>query len=45
MPSVLIEIGYITNPEESTNMHNPQYQKLIVQGISEGLDQYFINNP
>ncbi|MCD8477594.1 MAG: N-acetylmuramoyl-L-alanine amidase [Sulfurospirillum sp.] len=45
MPSVLIEIGYITNPEEATNMHNPQYQKLIVQGISEGLDQYFINNP
>ncbi|AFL68010.1 N-acetylmuramoyl-L-alanine amidase [Sulfurospirillum barnesii] len=45
MPSVLIEVGYITNPEESTNMHNPQYQKMLVDGISNGLDQYFSNNP
>ncbi|ACZ11686.1 N-acetylmuramoyl-L-alanine amidase [Sulfurospirillum deleyianum] len=45
MPSVLIEIGYITNPEESMNMHNPSYQKLIVEGISDGLDRYFTNNP
>ena len=45
MPSVLIEIGYITNPDESDKMFNPQYQKLIVEGISNGIDQYFTNNP
>ncbi len=45
MPSVLIEIGYITNPDESDKMFNPQYQKLIVDGISNGIDQYFTNNP
>ena len=45
MPSVLIEIGYITNPDESDKMFNLQYQKLIVEGISNGIDQYFTNNP
>lgn len=45
MPSVLIEIGYITNPEESSRMFNPQYQKLLVEGISDGIDKYFTNNP
>lgn len=45
MPSVLIEVGYISNPEESDNMFNPQYQKQLVDGISDGLDQYYTNNP
>jgi N-acetylmuramoyl-L-alanine amidase len=45
MPSVLIEVGYISNPDESDNMFNPQYQKHLVDGISDGLDQYFTNNP
>jgi len=45
MPSVLIELGYITNPEESDKMFNTQYQKLLVEGMSDGIDNYFINNP
>ena len=45
MPSVLIELGYITNLEESDKMFNPQYQKLLVDGMSDGIDSYFINNP
>jgi N-acetylmuramoyl-L-alanine amidase len=45
MPSVLIELGYITNPEESDNMVNPQYQKQLVDGISDGIDRYYVNNP
>lgn len=44
MPSILIEVGYITNPDEATNLENPQYQKHLVEGISDGLDQYFTNN-
>ena len=45
MPSVLIELGYISNPEECDNMFNPQYQKHLVDGISDGIDQYYTNNP
>ena len=45
MPSILIEVGYITNPDESEQMFNPQYQKLLVEGIGNGIDQYFTNNP
>lgn len=44
MPSVLIELGYISNPEECDNMFNSSYQKLLVEGISNGIDQYYINN-
>ncbi len=45
MPSVLVELGYISNPEESNNMFNPQYQRHLVEGISDGIDQYYANNP
>lgn len=45
MPSVLVELGYISNPEESDNMFNPQYQRHLVDGISDGIDQYYANNP
>lgn len=43
MPSVLIELGYISNPEECEKLFNPQYQKLLVEGISDGIDKYFNN--
>ncbi|MBV5279277.1 MAG: N-acetylmuramoyl-L-alanine amidase [Campylobacteraceae bacterium] len=45
MPSILLEIGYITNPDESGKLFNIQYQKLLVDGISDGIDKYFTNNP
>ena len=45
MPSILVELGYISNPDESDNMFNPQYQKYLIDGISNGIDQYYVNNP
>jgi len=44
MPSVLIELGYISNPEECEKLFNSQYQRLLVEGISDGIDKYFTNN-
>jgi N-acetylmuramoyl-L-alanine amidase len=44
MPSILIEIGYITNPTDAQNMVNPTYQDLLVKGIAGGVDSYFYKN-
>ena len=40
MPSVLVEVGYITNPIERRRIFNPDYQKRIAQGIVEGISNY-----
>jgi len=45
MPSVLIEMGYITNPTESDKLFNPVYQKLMVKGIANGIESFFVKNP
>jgi N-acetylmuramoyl-L-alanine amidase len=44
MPSILIEVGYITNPTEAERMFNPHYQKLLAEGAANGIDSYFIRN-
>ncbi len=44
MPSVLVELGYITNPKEADRLFNPFYQKSLAEGIANGVGNYFINN-
>ena len=44
MPAILIEIGYITNPDESARFENPYFKALLAKGIADGLDKYFDNN-
>jgi N-acetylmuramoyl-L-alanine amidase len=44
MPSVLIEIGYISHPSESRRIYTRSYQKLIAQSIANGIDSYFLKN-
>ncbi|RXK04519.1 N-acetylmuramoyl-L-alanine amidase [Halarcobacter bivalviorum] len=45
MPSVLIELGYITHPKESKRLYNSKYQKALAEGIANGIDSYFLKNP
>ncbi len=45
MPSVLIEIGYITHPVEGKRLYNTKYQKSLALGIANGIDSYFAKNP
>ncbi len=40
MPAVLIEIGYITHPTEARRIFNPYYQKLLAEGIANGIESY-----
>ena len=44
MPAVLIEVGYISHPEESKNIADPIYQNHLVNGIVNGIESYFEKN-
>ncbi len=41
MPAVLVEGGFISNPQERTLLKSRDYQEKIAQGIADGIDQYF----
>ncbi len=45
MPSVLIEVGYITHPKEGKRLFQSRYQKGLALGIANGIDSYFAKNP
>lgn len=44
MPSVLIEVGYISHPQEGRRIATKRYQKLVANGIAKGVKSYFIKN-
>ena len=41
MPVILIEAGFMTNEEEDKKLQDPEYQAKLVQGIVEGIEEYF----
>lgn len=41
MPAVIIECGFLTNPEEEQKLNNPEYQEKIALGIYIGIVKYF----
>ncbi len=44
MPSVLIEVGYISHPKESKRVGSKEYQRRIAKGIADGVKSYFLKN-
>ena len=42
--SILVECGFLSNPEEEARLKTDKHQNLIVEGISEGIDKYFEGN-
>ena len=41
IPSVLLELGYLSNPEDARNLARPNYRAKLGQAIVRSLDQYF----
>ena len=40
VPVTIIEVGYMTNPEEDEKMQDPDFQELMAEGIAEGIEDY-----
>jgi len=40
IPSVLVEVGHLTNGEEGRRLQDPAYRREIARGISEGIAAY-----
>ncbi|MCS6959890.1 MAG: N-acetylmuramoyl-L-alanine amidase [Pseudanabaenaceae cyanobacterium SKYGB_i_bin29] len=40
MPSILVETGFVTNPQEAANLANPVYQQKLGEGIARGVHQF-----
>jgi N-acetylmuramoyl-L-alanine amidase len=44
MPSVLVEVGFITHPKEVKRLISHKYQQKLALGLANGIERYFLNN-
>ena len=45
IPSVLVELAYISNPDEERKLKNNQHQQKMAEAILNGVKGYFSQNP
>ncbi|MBF0351057.1 MAG: N-acetylmuramoyl-L-alanine amidase [SAR324 cluster bacterium] len=42
MPSVLMELAFITNPEENQRLTNRDYQQVLAEGMFHGIQEFLL---
>ncbi len=45
VPSVLLEMGYLSNPEEERNLRDPAFREKFMSAVVDAVDDYFANHP
>jgi N-acetylmuramoyl-L-alanine amidase len=45
IPSLLIETGYLSNPNEARKLNSPDYQRSLADSIAQGVVNYFYERP
>lgn len=45
VPSILVETGFITNPEESRKLNSSRHRNKLANAIFSGIKDYFYDNP
>ena len=45
IPSILVETGFITNPEEEAKLKDDDYQSELADALMAGIQRYFAKNP
>ncbi len=44
IPVTIVEMGYMSNPDEDRALNTPSFQDKMVQGICSGVDEYFASH-
>lgn len=44
MPSILVEVGYMSNDDDLEKLQKKSYQEKLAIGIADGIDNYFLKN-
>nr|WP_245556345.1 N-acetylmuramoyl-L-alanine amidase [Algicola sagamiensis] len=45
IPSILVEIGFMSNPREAKNLASRKYQYRLAGAINQSIQRYFIKSP
>ncbi len=45
VPSILVETGFISNPQEAQKLNTPSYRRFMAEAIFKGIKDYFYDTP